>query len=164
MAVGTWVGNQCGMVFTPENSTAIGWIKDGEICAGVWYEDYNKVSVMCHIALTRQMTPEYLNIIFDYPFVQLGVNKIIVPVISDNEASVKFVKNLGFYQENAGLKNASVFFMFYLYTDGISFFLTTNGPPRYRERPEGTWRLSMYFSGLPRRFAPRNDGKANTNF
>lgn len=99
MAVGTWVGNQCGMVFTPENSTAIGWIKDGEICAGVWYEDYNKVSVVCHIALTRQMTPAYLNIIFDYPFVQLGVDKIIVPVVSDNEASIKFVKNLGFEEK-----------------------------------------------------------------
>ena len=94
------------MVFTPENSTAIGWIKDGEICAGVWYEDYNKVSVMCHIALTRQMTPEYLNIIFDYPFVQLGVNKIVVPVLSDNEASIKFVKNLGFV-ENARLLDVS---------------------------------------------------------
>jgi RimJ/RimL family protein N-acetyltransferase len=45
------------------------------------------------------MTPEYLNIIFDYPFVQLGVDKIIVPVISDNEASIKFVKNLGFKEK-----------------------------------------------------------------
>jgi RimJ/RimL family protein N-acetyltransferase len=52
------------------------------------------------------MTPEYLNIIFDYPFVQLGVNKIVVPVLSDNEASIKFVKNLGFV-ENARLLDVS---------------------------------------------------------
>jgi RimJ/RimL family protein N-acetyltransferase len=94
------------MAWTPENSTAIGLLKDDELVAGVWYEDYNKVSIMCHIAITGKMTPEYLNIIFDYPFVQLGVNKIVVPVLSDNEASIKFVKNLGF-EENARLLDVS---------------------------------------------------------
>jgi RimJ/RimL family protein N-acetyltransferase len=94
------------MTWTPENSTAIGLLKDDELVAGVWYEDYNKVSIMCHIAITGKMTPEYLNIIFDYPFVQLGVNKIVVPVLSENEASIKFVKNLGF-EENARLLDVS---------------------------------------------------------
>ena len=104
--VGSWVARHCNMVWTPENSHAIGWLKDGQVCAGVWYEDYNKVSIMCHIAITGRMTPEYLNIIFDYPFVQLGVNKIVVPVLSDNDASIKFVKNLGF-EENARLLDVS---------------------------------------------------------
>jgi RimJ/RimL family protein N-acetyltransferase len=94
------------MTWTPDNSTAIGLLKDNEIVAGVWYEDYNKVSIMCHIAITGKMTPKYLNIIFDYPFVQLGVNKIVVPVLSDNKASIKFVKNLGF-EENARLLDVS---------------------------------------------------------
>ena len=104
--VGPWIARQCNMTWTPDNSTAIGLLKDDELCAGVWYEDYNKVSVMCHIAITGKMTAEYLNIIFDYPFVQLGVNKIVVPVLSDNEASIKFVKNLGFV-ENARLLDVS---------------------------------------------------------
>jgi L-amino acid N-acyltransferase YncA len=104
--VGPYIARHCNMVWTPENSNAIGWLKDGQVCAGVWYEDYNKVSVMCHIAITGKMTPEYLNIIFDYPFVQLGVNKIVVPVLSGNEASIKFVKNLGF-EENARLLDVS---------------------------------------------------------
>jgi L-amino acid N-acyltransferase YncA len=104
--VGPWIARHCNMVWTPENSNAIGWLKDGQVCAGVWYEDYNQVSVMCHIAITGKMTPEYLNIIFDYPFVQLGVDKIVVPVLSDNEASIKFVKNLGF-EEKARLLDIS---------------------------------------------------------
>jgi len=104
--VGPYIARHCNMVWTPENSNAIGWLKDGQVCAGVWYEDYNKVSVMCHIAITGKMTPEYLNLIFDYPFVQLGVNKIVVPVLSGNEASIKFVKNLGF-EENARLLDVS---------------------------------------------------------
>lgn len=94
------------MVWTPDNSTAIGLLKDGQLVAGVWYEDYNKVSIMCHIAITGQMTPKYLNVIFDYPFVQLGVDKIVVPVLSDNEVSTKFVKNLGF-EEKARLSDVS---------------------------------------------------------
>ena len=104
--VGPWIARHCNMTWTPDNSYAIGWLKDGQVCAGVWYEDYNKVSIMCHIAITGRMTPEYLNIIFEYPFVQLGVNKIVVPVLSDNEASIKFVKNLGF-EENARLLDIS---------------------------------------------------------
>lgn len=104
--VGPWIARHCNMTWTPDNSYAIGWLRDGEVCAGVWYEDYNKVSIMCHIAITGRMTPEYLNIIFDYPFVQLGVDKIVVPVLSDNEASIKFVKNLGF-EEKARLLDIS---------------------------------------------------------
>ena len=104
--VGPYVARHCNMVWTPDNSTTIGLLKDGELIAGVWYEDYNKVSVMCHIAITGRMTPEYLNVIFDYPFVQLGVEKIVVPVLSDNEASTKFVKNLGF-EEKARLSEVS---------------------------------------------------------
>lgn len=42
------------------------------------------------------MTPAYLAAIFHYPFVYLGVDKIIAPIAESNEDSVKFVKNLGF--------------------------------------------------------------------
>ena len=104
--VGPYIAKHCRMIFTPENSTTIGWIKDGQISAGVWYEDYNKVSVMCHIAITRQLTPKYLYTIFHYPFVQLGVEKIVVPVLESNEESIGFVKNLGF-EEKARLLDIS---------------------------------------------------------
>ena len=104
--VGSWVAKKCEMVWTPENSEAIGLVKQGELVAGVWYEDYSKKSITCHIAITGRMTREYLGIIFDFPFVQLGVEKIICPVLSDNDKSIRLVKNMGF-EEQARLLDVS---------------------------------------------------------
>ena len=98
-AVGPWVARRVDAVFTPDNSTTIGWLKDGRIVAGVWYEDYNKVSIVTHIAIEEPLTREYLHTIFHYPFVQLGVQNIIAPVISDNDLSIEFVKKLGFEEK-----------------------------------------------------------------
>ena len=97
--VGPWVASRCNAIFTPDNSSTIGWVKDGRITAGVWYEDYNQVSVTTHIAVEEPLTRRYLNVIFDYPFEQLGVKNIIAPVISDNELSIDFVKKLGFEEK-----------------------------------------------------------------
>ena len=87
------------MIWTPENSQAIGLAKDGELVAGVWYEDFNKKTVTCHIAIDGIINRKYLGIIFDYPFVQLGVDKIICPVLSDNDKSIRLVKNMGFEEQ-----------------------------------------------------------------
>ena len=86
------------MVWTPENSTTIGWVTD-EIEAVVWYEDFNKKSVTCHIYLGKGLNRQYLHTIFDYPFVQLGVDKIIGPVKSNNQKAIDFDKKLGFKEE-----------------------------------------------------------------
>ena len=86
------------MVWTPENSSTIGWITD-EIESVVWYEDFNKKSVTCHIYLEKGLNRQYLSTIFDYPFVQLGVDKIVCPVVSSNDKSVEFVKKLGFEEQ-----------------------------------------------------------------
>lgn len=97
--VGQYVANHCKMVWTPDNSQAIGLIKDNEIVAGVWYEDFNGQSVTCHIAITGKMTRKYLSTIFNYPFVQLGVNKIVCPIGSNNDKSIRLVKNMGFEEQ-----------------------------------------------------------------
>jgi RimJ/RimL family protein N-acetyltransferase len=97
--VGPWIAQELDMVWTPENSTAIGWIEEGELVAGVWYEDYNRKSVTCHIVLKKPINRKFLAIIFDYPFIQLGVSKIIGPVKSDNVKAIEFDKKLGFKEE-----------------------------------------------------------------
>jgi L-amino acid N-acyltransferase YncA len=96
--LGPFIAEKLNMVWTPENSTTIGWIGK-EIESVVWYEDFNKKSVSCHIYLGKGLNKQYLNTIFDYPFVQLGVDKIIAPVISSNDKSVEFVKKLGFEEQ-----------------------------------------------------------------
>ena len=97
--VGPWLAKELDMVWTSENSTTIGWIEESELVAGVWYEDYNGKSVTCHIVLKKPINRKFLAIIFDYPFIQLGVSKIIGPVKSDNVKAIEFDKKLGFKEE-----------------------------------------------------------------
>ena len=88
-----------------EKSRSLGLKKDGEFVAGVIYENFNRRSIMCHIAITGRMTPFFLFAIFDYPFNVCNVEKIIVPVTSNNLKSLKLVKKMGFAEE-ARLKDA----------------------------------------------------------
>ena len=104
--VGNWVARRVNGIFTPRNSSCIGLLnKNGEIEAGVWYEGYTKTSIMTHIAIDGKMTKQFLSIIFDYPFVQLGVNKLIGPTNSNNLIALKFIEKLGFVEE-ARIKDA----------------------------------------------------------
>jgi len=104
--VGQWVAKRVNGVFTPENSTCIGLLdKEGNVVAGVWYESYTKTSIMTHIAIDGTMSKEFLAVIFDYPFVQLGVNKLIGLVNSSNENAIRFNYKLGFVEE-ARIKDA----------------------------------------------------------
>ena len=73
--------------------------------AGVLYENWNRRSVTCHIAIQGLITPTYLAAIFHYPFVYLGCDKIIAPISEANAESIEFVSNLGF-QEEARLLDA----------------------------------------------------------
>jgi len=60
---------------------------------------------MTHIAIEGQMSKTFLATIFDYPFVQLGVNKLIGPTNSSNEDAIRFNCKLGFTEE-ARIKDA----------------------------------------------------------
>lgn len=97
--IGPWIAKELEMVWTPENSSTIGWIVENELVAGVWYEDFNGKSVTCHIVIKKPINRQFLAIIFDYPFIQLGVDKIIGPVKSDNQKAIDFDKKLGFKEE-----------------------------------------------------------------
>ena len=96
--IGQWVAKRVQGGYDADRSQAIGLIKDGEIVAGVIYENWNKKSIWCHIAVEGRMTPRFLSIIFDYPYNTAQVDKIIVPVGSDNEESTRLVKKMGFHR------------------------------------------------------------------
>jgi L-amino acid N-acyltransferase YncA len=97
--VGPWLAKELDMVWTAENSSTIGWVENGELVNGVWYEDFNGKSVTCHIVLKKPLNRTFLAIIFDYPFIQLGVSKIIGPVKSNNHKSMNLVTRFGFKEE-----------------------------------------------------------------
>ena len=113
--VGEWVCSQTGGGYHEARSNALGLERDGEIVAGVVYENWNGRSVVCHIAISGRMTPAYLAAIYDYPFNVCGVDKIIVPVSSGNSKALRLVGKMGFTEE-ARIHNAD--------TDGDIVFLT----------------------------------------
>jgi hypothetical protein len=53
--VGEYVTAQTQGGFDVDRSVAIGLERDGKIVAGTVYENWNGVSVVCHIPLTSQM-------------------------------------------------------------------------------------------------------------
>lgn len=104
--VGQWVTSKAGGVFSPATSTTIGLEKDGEVIAGVIYENWNGRSIVAHMAATGRLTREFIGAIFRYAFVKCGVDKVILPISSTNAKSNKFAQNLGFTEE-ARLKDAA---------------------------------------------------------
>jgi RimJ/RimL family protein N-acetyltransferase len=81
-----------------EQRTAEGW----RMIAGVAYSQWNGVNVVCDIASDgskRWMTRDYLWHIFDYPFRQLGCQRITVCIGEANTVSRRFCEHLGFELE-----------------------------------------------------------------
>lgn len=113
--VGHWVAARVQGKYFAEQSQAIGLERDGEIIAGVIYENWNQASIVCHIAIEGRMTKGFLKAIFVYPFKFCKVKKIIVPVGSNHAKSLKLVTNMGFVEE-ARIKDAT--------PDGDIIFLT----------------------------------------
>lgn len=97
-----WVCERVGIKkWSLDSFTAIGRIKDGQLVAGVLYEDCNGANVFCHIAGEGRgwLSRDFLSIIFDYPFRQLGVKRISGVVASNNLAARKLDEHLGFELE-----------------------------------------------------------------
>ena len=97
--VGHWVAKRVDYGFLETRANAVGLKRNNELIAGVIYENWNHQSIWCHFAIQGQLTPAYLAAIFDYPYNICQVEKIICPVGSDNEQSIKVVKKMGFTEE-----------------------------------------------------------------
>jgi hypothetical protein len=93
--VGEWIDRH-GSANWQEGSTCIGCERDGELVAGVMFQQYNGASIYAHIAITGRMTKDWLWFIFYYPFVQLGCHVIIVLIACGNRKARAFVENAGF--------------------------------------------------------------------
>ena len=98
-SAGHWTAEQTKGKYFEANSQSIGLKQNGEFVAGVIYENWNRRSITCHIAISGRLTPKYLWAIFDYPFRVCDVKKIIVPVDATNSKSVKLVEKMGFTEE-----------------------------------------------------------------
>jgi len=111
----SWIVGR-GECFAPgSGATGLGWVKDGNIVAGVMYEEFTEASIHATIVVEEPMTKGFVHKIFDYPFNQLGVEKIIVQVNSANKKSLELAYRLGFDEEGC-IKGA--------YLDGDRIILT----------------------------------------
>ena len=98
--VGPWVCERTKGGWTKGRGSAIGKVKDGKLVAGILYECCNGANITAHIAGEGNwLDKTLLHIMFHYPFVQLGVNRITAPVDSDNEKSIAFLERIGFIME-----------------------------------------------------------------
>ena len=97
--IGYWVANELKAGFFAERSRAIGLIKDGDIVAGVIYENWNGRSLIVHMVVKGRLTPAFIGAIFDYAYNVCNVEKTIAPVSSFNLKSMKLVENMGFTEE-----------------------------------------------------------------
>jgi L-amino acid N-acyltransferase YncA len=112
--IGHWVAERINGGYFAEQSSAIGLQKNAKTIAGVIYENWNKRTVFCHIAIEGRLTKAYLKAIFDYPFNKLNVEKIIVPVVKSNQKSIKLIQNMGFVEEariKDGAPDGDIIFM-----------------------------------------------------
>lgn len=99
---GEWVRQRIGLEWAWPGAYTISLWEDCEILGAVVYENYDKVSITCHIAGvhgSRWMTRKFLNTIFSYPFLHLKVRRITVCVTERNVASQKLVEHMGFVRE-----------------------------------------------------------------
>ena len=72
---------------------------DGTPVAGVIYDGYNGASIQCHIWVGGKPHREWWAAIFDYPFHQLKVKKIIGQVREKNLEARKLDEHFGFHLE-----------------------------------------------------------------
>jgi len=105
----SWVVGH-GECFMPGGGAmGIGMIQDGRIVAGVMYEEFTEASIHATIVIAPgvPMVRGFLKAIFDYPFNQLTVEKIIVQMSSGNKKSKELAERLGFVLE-ATVKGAYI--------------------------------------------------------
>lgn len=85
-----------------EKMNAIGLKRDGELVAGILYERWTPHSVWVHLASVpgkRWANRDFLYYCFAYPFLQVGVTKLLGFVESSNMEARKLDEHLGFVQE-----------------------------------------------------------------
>ena len=101
-AVVGWVAAKTNEYGNFGASVGIGWMRGGEIVAGVVFSDYNGVNIQMHVASdgSRQwMVREYLWTCFDYPFNQAKVKRITTCVGEGNTVARHFNEHIGFTHE-----------------------------------------------------------------
>lgn len=101
--IGQWVFAQAGAEWTPNRGTAIGLVENGEILAGVVYENFNGRNCFVHLSAVpgrRWLNREFLWFGFHYAFEQLGCERITGMVASTNKQAMRANEHVGMELES----------------------------------------------------------------
>ena len=99
-SVANWVAGKVGSPIPSHGGAAIGYARDGDILCGVMYEHFTGPCITATIVLDKGsvMPREFLRIIFDYPFNQLGCEQMLAYIAEDNWRSRRLVEHMGFHE------------------------------------------------------------------
>ena len=102
--LGPWVWKATGAtVWTPVGKSAMGYVdSNGNIKWAVVFDNYHEGgSIHIHTAVAdrKYVTRRAIQAVFEYPFIQLGVKKLIGIVNSENAAALSLDLRLGFQIE-----------------------------------------------------------------
>ena len=98
---GAWIMQRVGGVFNETTDQSIAVHRGGVIRGGVVYTGFIHASIMVHMAGSEDnwATRDFLWMVFDYAFNQLGVRKLIGLVASSNTRAISVDLRLGFRLE-----------------------------------------------------------------
>lgn len=99
--LGLWLSQRVGTPFGIQGDTSfVGLERDGRLKAVIAYSRYVKPNIEMHVAGEGLWCfPEFLTILFSYPFTQLNCGRITAIVARDNTRIRKLIEHLGFSQE-----------------------------------------------------------------
>lgn len=97
--VGRWVAEKIGKNSAWGAYEAIGIEEGGELVGGVVVDGYTKgvrCSIHCAGEGKRWINREFIRVVFDYVFRQLGCQCVVNPVDISNTDSIRFTSHIGF--------------------------------------------------------------------
>jgi RimJ/RimL family protein N-acetyltransferase len=98
---GEWVMLRVGGVFNERTDHVVAVHRDGRMVGGVVFTGYLGASIMLHMAGSEDnwATRDFLWMVFDYGFNQLGCRKLVGLVPAYNFRAVRVDEHLGFKEE-----------------------------------------------------------------
>lgn len=99
--IALWVARNLGMQLDPHTSSAIGFMRNGELIAGALYTNWMDPNIELSFAATspRWATKENIFTILSYPFLQLGCRRISAICKIKNKRVRKLLEGVGFVHE-----------------------------------------------------------------
>jgi RimJ/RimL family protein N-acetyltransferase len=95
--VNAWLDGQMGYAVASSIKPAIGFERDGELVAGVVFDNATDNNVFAHMAstVTTGVPIELLSACYLYAFKQLGLARVSLLVRADNVRCLRFIEKWG---------------------------------------------------------------------